>query len=106
MPNKIPEKVKQQIHERADKRCEHCGTSNLNNCGQVPAGIHHIIPRRKRVHRTETLILLCSQCHTRAEQGYFGKQLRLRLQQHYRLKGYSEKRVRELMGGKSYLREG
>ena len=104
MPNEIPKKIRKQVKERADGYCEWCGQK-----AQI-LEIHHIIKRRKGIHRPETLIVLCGPvtfkgtCHYRAENKDFGHRLKLALQQHYRLKGYSEEEVRRLMGGKIYKR--
>ena len=101
MPNKIPEPNRKEVIERADGRCEVCGAEG--------AEIHHVIPRRKRIHRVETLILLCGPvtfkdtCHYKAHNADLKDELRQDLQEHYRQQGYKEDEIRELMGGRLYV---
>lgn len=44
MPNKMPEESRQEVYERSNRQCEICG-------GVDGLQIHHIIPRRKRIHQ-------------------------------------------------------
>ena len=100
MPNRIPTKYRRQVEERANRNCELCGSPYID-------GIHHIIPRRKRIHRPETLILSCKSHHDLIEDDSTGmqKQLQVELQQFYYNMGYIESNIRKLMGGKIYLYE-
>ena len=102
MPNRIPQKTRQAVYNRANYACELCGNTTMID------GIHHIIPRRKGIHREETLILSCKRCHDIAENDAngFQKQLQVSLQKFYASLGYTENETRRLMGGKLYLYEG
>ena len=100
MSNNIPQKTRQEVYDRADYRCEICGDIRID-------GIHHVIKRRHRNHRAEALILLCPKCHRLAEQEHkLGRKLKLRLQRYYEGEGYSEDKIRRLMGGRLYFEEG
>ena len=118
MANRIPAKIRKKVMERADYKCEICGnTKGLE--------MHHIIKRRKKIHREETLILVCGPvlmpwtCHSRLErESDLGLLYKLDLQRYYRNElieaknfledeGFSEignveKMVRDLMGGRLY----
>ena len=99
MANKIPPKTREKVYERAWFKCEICNSiSGLQ--------IHHITGRHS--HRLENLMLLCWNCHhgTKGVHGKKGRELDLRLkrdlQHHYKDQGYSEDKIRQLMGGKLY----
>jgi hypothetical protein len=97
MPNRIPQKTRREVIERADRRCE--------LCGQAGGSIHHIIPRRHRNHRAEALILLCGSGHREAEEerdkDSLHQQLKVSLQELY-LKYYSRTMAFQLLGGRFY----
>lgn len=98
-------KLTRQLYERANYRCEICGsTQGLQK--------HHIVKRSQGGDNClNNLILLCWECHhgTRGVHGKEGHELDLELklkrQQQLFDKDYSEKEVREKMGGKLYIEE-
>ena len=102
----IGDSVTFQVHKRAGGECEVCGsTKGLQQ--------HHIVFRSQLGPDTvENRILLCWDCHhgTYGVHGREGrvldKKLKLELQEKYFDMGYSEEKVRELMGGKLYLKDG
>ena len=102
----IPQSVKQEIHERSGGRCEICGSIHgLQH--------HHIVKRSQGGPDTaENIILLCWEHHhgTYGVHGKHGhkldKQLKLQLQNKYFEQGKSEDEVRELMGGRLYIKAG
>ena len=97
MANRIPTSTREEVYKRANHQCELCLSTHVD-------GIHHIIPRRKRIHRPETLILLCKRHHDLAH-GPMQIHLQDGLQLYYKMKGYDNDEIRELMGGKYYLNE-
>lgn len=93
-----------EIMERANYRCELCGSGNM-------VEIHHLLGgsgRRKQQERKETLMALCYECHrgTWGIHGKYGNQLDIKLKQelqdYYFSKGKDEDEVRRLMGGRLY----
>lgn len=69
---------------------------------------HHIIHgrgKRKACETRESLVDICYNCHKRVhdtEKNDLDIDLKLQLQNIYFEKGYSEEKVRKLMGGKLY----
>lgn len=97
--------IVQAVLERSKGLCEVCGAMDYN------VQLHHIIKgrgKRKEHETTESIILLCWDCHrgTYGVHGREGKELDLRLkrqlQDKYFSQGYSEDEIRKLMGGKLY----
>ena len=93
------------VLERSGGLCE------VPGCYAPGAEIHHIIfgsGKRKQCERIESLILLCYECHrgTYGVHGKNGRKLNLKLkrnlQKEYKKQGYTEKEIREMMGGKLY----
>lgn len=103
MSHQIPAKLRKQVYERSNMLCENCtGHEGLN--------IHHIIKRStwRETERIESLILLCYKCHhdnIENGNGNLRKRLKLDLQAKYFAMGYTELRVRILMGGMIYEEE-
>lgn len=65
-------KIRQQVLERDEYRCQNCGIS-CDEMGREP-DVHHIIPVREfenpqRAHTLDNLISLCRSCHRLAEIG-------------------------------------
>lgn len=95
----------QEIIKRSKGRCEVCGGMN----GEVQ--MHHIISghgKRKQHENIDSIICLCWECH-HSNEGVHGKngrelnlKLKVKLQKTYFKQGYSEEKVREMMGGKLY----
>ena len=96
MANRIPTKNREIVYERSGGRCE--------LCGRQAKSIHHIIPRRKRIHRPETLIHLGERHHRLAHE-ILQKHLQVELQNYYKLLGFDIDEIRQKMGGKFYLME-
>ncbi len=96
-------KIVQAVLERSKGLCEVCYAPG--------AELHHIIygkGKRKQYETAESVVLLCYECH-RGTYGVHGRkgrkldlQLKKQLQERYFKQGYSEKEVREKMGGKLY----
>ena len=103
MANKLPNKTRQAVYDRADRCCEWCGSNDR-------CQIHHIILKSQRVnHDLENLLMLCWE-HHHGDYGIHGKhgadfnnELKLRLQKMYFDKGLSENEVRYKLGGKLYI---
>ena len=92
------------IINRACRRCELCNAPT--NWGEI----HHIVGRRV-IATEDNLIYLCHACH-RGEKGIHGRDgypiqlfLRIKLQEKYFRQGKSEDEVRQLMGGKIFLKD-
>ena len=60
MPNPIPAKVRQQVYDRADWRCE---LQIPEACGTGAMAIHHRKLRRSKDHSLPNLLLICLGCH-------------------------------------------
>lgn len=97
--------TRQKVYNRANRSCEICGSkSGLQ--------IHHIVKRSQTgKDDLDNLILLCWQ-HHHGTKGVHGRDghaldLRLKLQLQEKLfdKGWSEREVREYMGGRLYTEE-
>ena len=103
MRHEIPARLRKQVYERSNMLCENCtGHEGLN--------IHHIIKRStwRETENINSLILLCRQCHHNDIEngnGNLRKRLKLDLQAKYFAMGYTEERVRVLMGGMIYEEE-
>ena len=99
----MDKKIVQAVLERSKGLCEVCYAPG--------AELHHIIygkGKRKQHETVESVILLCYECH-RGTYGVHGREgreldleLKRKLQLEYFKQGYSEKEVREMMGGKLY----
>ena len=99
----MDKKIVQAVLERSKGLCEVCYAPG--------AELHHIIygkGKRKQHETVESVVLLCWDCH-RGTYGVHGRegrkldlQLKKQLQERYFKQGYSEKEVREMMGGKLY----
>lgn len=99
----MDKKIVQAVLERSKGLCEVCYAPG--------AELHHIIygkGKRKQHETVESVVLLYWDCH-RGTYGVHGRegrkldlQLKKQLQERYFKKGYSEKEVREMMGGKLY----
>lgn len=99
----MDKKIVQAVLERSKGLCEVCYAPG--------AELHHIIHgkgKRKQHETVESVVLLCWECH-RGTYGVHGRegrkldlQLKKQLQERYFKQGYSEKEVREMMGGKLY----
>lgn len=96
--------VYKKVFDRANAECEICGSTYLLE-------LHHAVSgrgKRKKHENEETCFLLCYDCH-RGTKGCHGKEghninLNLKLMAQERLfdKGYTEDKVREMMGGRLY----
>ena len=101
--NKVPREVLWEIHKRSAGRCEVCKSWSKNHYKP-----HHLVKRRHMNHRPEAQVDCCIDCHNefeddRSESGLH-HQFRLALQKFYfEVFEYSEKKVRELMGGRLFL---
>lgn len=91
------------VMERSKGLCE--------NCLQNGTELHHIVSgsgKRKEHESTNSIVLLCYDCHrgTRGVHGRDGRkldlQLKRNLQSEYLEQGKSEDGIRNLMGGKLY----
>lgn len=99
----MDKKIVQAVLERSKGLCEVCYAPGTE--------LHHIIygkGKRKEHETVESVVLLCWDCH-RGTYGVHGRegrkldlQLKKQLQERYFKQGYSEKEVREMMGGKLY----
>jgi hypothetical protein len=97
----VNKELAETILERANYRCEICGSSYLTE-------IHHIVGRKVEANEYN-LILLCFD-HHKGNNGCHGingaelnHQLRSELQAKYFEQGYDESEVRGLMSGKLEL---
>jgi len=99
-------KIVQAVLERSRGICEYCGVYKGDSLE-----LHHIIGgngKRKQHESIESVIALCYE-HHRGTNGVHGKngreldlKLKRKLQQTYIEQGYTEIKVRKLMGGKLY----
>ena len=95
--NRIPTKNRKIVKRRSEGLCE--------ICNRFGSSIHHIIFRRKKIHRPETLIMLCERHHRMAHNTQMKKQLLAGLQKLYKWQGNDEAEIRDLMGGRLYILE-
>jgi 5-methylcytosine-specific restriction endonuclease McrA len=88
-----------------ERYCKHCGAASK------PLHSHHIIPgrgKRKVCETPQSLIFLCVDCHAliHSSQGtQMLKRYKRELQKKYFSMGYTEDKVRQLMGGQLMLPE-
>lgn len=94
--------IVQAVLERSQGLCE--------NCYNQGSEMHHIVfgSSRKACERTESVTLLCYECHrgTYGVHGRDGRKLNIKfkkkLQETYKEQGYKEDEIRKLLGGKLY----
>lgn len=101
----MDKKIYKAVMERANNRCEICGSS-------TSISLHHLIHgsgKRKQCETIESCKALCIDCHNKIH-GKHGHALDIRLkidlQAKYFSMGYTESEVREKMGSKLYFEEG
>lgn len=95
--------VVKHVKERSGMLCEVCGSNQ-------GVQFHHIIGggSRSSCETKESVIALCLNHHTGAEGVHNGNakldlQLKKRLEAKYIALGYSDEKIRYLMGGRRYL---
>ena len=95
--------VAKHVVERSGMLCEVCGSNQ-------GVQLHHIIggPSRSTCETKESVVALCLNHHTGAEGVHNGnteldRRLKKRLEAKYIAMGYSDEKIRHLMGGRRYL---
>lgn len=100
----MKKEIVQSVLNRSKGMCEVCGSKYL-------VELHHIVygrGKRKQCENEHSVVALCWHCHrgTRGVHGRDGKDLDLylkrSLQKKYKKIGYSERQIRDLLGGKIY----
>jgi hypothetical protein len=62
---KIPRQIEKKLYQEANSQCMVCGLDEI-----CVLTIHHIIPYSKNpLHNPEHMIVLCANCHAKAERG-------------------------------------
>lgn len=94
-------KIYKAVSDRADNKCEVCG----GYFGEY-LQLHHIIGgrgKRQQCETVESCIMVDKKCHDEIHSNReLDLQLKIRLQNTYFEKGYTEEKIRNLMGGRIY----
>lgn len=98
----MKKKVVKAVKERSHGYCEVCGSNQ-------GIELHHIVfgrGARTECENEHSVIALCRDCHRGNYGVHFNKsldlKLKINLQRKYKSLGYTEKEIRNLMGGKLY----
>ncbi len=62
---RIPRRIEKELYQEANSRCMACGLDEV-----CVLAVHHIIPYSKNpLHNPEDMLVLCANCHAKADRG-------------------------------------